>query len=340
MRVALSDTRQRSETAPQKMSPTSNEKSGKILLLKCLVSALLMSWFLTRVDLLKVFDAVRGMPAMILVIALTLYLGTIALSALRWHLLLPHHGYSHLVPLTLVAQYYALISPGQIAGEIMKAYRLGKGSRDAEQVVASVIIDRLAGVWGILLLAMIGLTSGKHSPAGWGQVILWGGLALLAASTLLLRSMPGERLLRTTLSFIAGKTPRLARLTERCVRFLDAWRGYMQGSRTLLGVLLMGTVYQGIGILITQLLARGVGIRLPYSDWCWIFGLVSLLVFIPVTVGGIGLREGGLIFLLQELDLPSEKALALALCVFGLQLFGALLGALLDLFSGISRSPA
>jgi uncharacterized membrane protein YbhN (UPF0104 family) len=150
--------------------------------------------------------------------------------------------------------------------------------------------------------------------------------------------MVGERLLRASLSFLAGKGPRVERLVERCVRLLDAWKGYMRSSRTLLGVLLLGTVYQGIGVLIMAILARGVGIELPFSDWCWIFGLISLAVFIPITVGGIGLREGGLIFLLGNLGLPNEKALALALSLLALQLFGALLGVLVDLSAGIGRS--
>ena len=320
------------------MSAAVQGRNRKLFLLKCLVSALLMGWFLSRVDLLKVFNTVFRMPAMILVIALTLYLVTIALSALRWHLLLPHRGYGDLAPLTLVAQYYALISPGQIAGEVVKAYRLGKGSQDAEQIVASVIIDRLAGVWGILLLAVIGLGFGTRSPAGWGRITLGAGLAVLAASTFLLRFMAGDRFVRGTLSFLAGKGNRMERLTERCVRLLDAWKGYMRSPRTLMKVLFVGTIYQGIGVLIMEILARGVGIGLPFSDWCWLFGLISLVVFIPVTVGGIGLREGGLILLLGDLGLPDEKALALALSILALQLFGALLGAIVDLFSGISGS--
>jgi uncharacterized membrane protein YbhN (UPF0104 family) len=152
--------------------------------------------------------------------------------------------------------------------------------------------------------------------------------------------MAGEMLLRGTLSFLAGKGPRVERLVERCVRLLDAWKVYMRSSRTLLGVLFLGTVYQGIGVLIMAILARGVGIELPFCDWCWIFGLISLVVFIPVTVGGIGLREGGLIFLLGDLGLPNEKGLALALSILALQLFGALLGAIVDLYAGIGRSPA
>lgn len=121
--------------------------SRKTLLLKCLASAVLTVWILSKVQLSMMTDAILGMPGITFMAAVGLYLCTIAVSALRWHLLIPHRRYADLLPLTLIAQYYALISPGQIAGEAVKAYRLGKGSEDAEQIVAAVIIDRIAGVW-------------------------------------------------------------------------------------------------------------------------------------------------------------------------------------------------
>jgi hypothetical protein len=312
---------------------------GKTLLLKGLASAVLAAWILSRVELPKMAEALLGMPVLTFLAAVALYLCTIAVSALRWHLLIPHRRYADLLPLTLIAQYYALISPGQIAGEAVKAYRLGKGSEDAEQIVAAVILDRMAGLWGILILALLGLASGTRSASSWGAPLLIAGLLILAAVSLLLRFMPQSRFLQRILSFMAGMGRRSARLAEQCGRLLLAWKGYMGGSPKLLRALGMGIGYQGLGVLISQILAQGLGIDLPFSDWCWIFGVVSLVVFLPLTVGGIGLREGGLILLLGDLGVSYEKALGLSLSIFALQLFGALLGAVVDLLWGTRRSP-
>jgi hypothetical protein len=51
----------------------------------------------------------------------------------------------------------------------------------------------------------------------------------------------------------------------------------------------------------------------------------------PVTIGGIGLREASFVGLLGGLGVGSEKALVLSFCIFGLQIIGALTGGIVNI---------
>jgi hypothetical protein len=86
-----------------------------------------------------------------------------------------------------------------------------------------------------------------------------------------------------------------------------------------------------LGAAVLALLARNLGIDLPLADWAWIFGLVSLAVLVPLSIGGIGLREGALVGSLALLGVAGGKALALSFGVFAIALAGAMTGALCEI---------
>ena len=74
------------------------------------------------------------------------------------------------------------------------------------------------------------------------------------------------------------------------------------------------------------ILGTNLGIALPLVDWAWIVGVMSLAVLLPLTIGGIGLREGALIGCLGFAGVPSESAIALSFGIFAVTLSGALAG--------------
>ncbi|MCX6020694.1 MAG: hypothetical protein NTZ05_02990, partial [Chloroflexi bacterium] len=58
---------------------------------------------------------------------------------------------------------------------------------------------------------------------------------------------------------------------------------------------------------------------------------------VPVSVAGLGLREGAYVVLLGRYGVPDEQGLALALAVFGMILAQGLAGGVVDLMSGLGR---
>ena len=88
-------------------------------------------------------------------------------AVLRWQLFVPQFGYVALLRLSFIGQFYAMLLPGQLAGEAVKAYRIAKGQAEKTKLVASVVIDRVVGTLALLLLGAIGLWLTPHaiSPA-------------------------------------------------------------------------------------------------------------------------------------------------------------------------------
>ena len=307
------------------------------IIIKGLISCVILAWFISRNDLRQVLNVLLSIPFLSFLWALLLYFLTLCISTLRWHQLIPECGRKQLLSLTFISQYYSLVLPGQMTGEAVKAYKLGKGRQNAEQIAASVIIDRILGLIGMIGVAITGLlfsaTDAAKDVAVWFVPVMIGLLTVLYI-------FQYERFnvaLRQLLLLLKRNIFKTRNLVDRCLRLMDEWKAYLNKPVILLKSLLLGIVYQLIGVCISYILGNTAGIHIPFTDWCWIFGAVSIIVFVPITIGGVGLREGGFIFLLSIFHIPSEKALALSLAIFGLHIIGALIGGIIDFRSDLSR---
>jgi uncharacterized protein (TIRG00374 family) len=95
------------------------------------------------------------------VIALAISATGLLLTFLRWHLLVRAQGlefsrYSA-IRLGLVGYFFNTFLPGSVGGDILKAYGIARDQSRRTVAVATVLIDRAIGLWGVLwMVALIG----------------------------------------------------------------------------------------------------------------------------------------------------------------------------------------
>ena len=89
-------------------------------------------------------------------------------------------------------------------------------------------------------------------------------------------------------------------------------------------------VYQFVAILFFYLLSRGLQLHIGFFDWSWIVGALTLALFLPLTIGGLGVREGTLIGILGIYGYGSETAIAVSLTAFSFVIMLAIIGAVLS----------
>lgn len=304
--------------------------------LKALLSALLVALLLWRVDVAEVGRVLAMASPGLMGLAGLLFFLMHVLNALKLRVLLPELRAGRLLAYTLVAQLYALVLPGQLAGEAVKAYRLsrdegqGQGEVGGGRIVSAVAFDKATGIAGLLLLTGGGLAL-QSARFGDGLLVAVGlVLAGLIAATLLLAWAPARILLLALLGLRAGPK-REAWLLGPLRRFLEAWRDQTRRpGRALLSVA-GGIAVQVAAVAGSQALGLAVGIDQPFSVWSAVIGLMSVIVLMPVTVAGIGLREASLVGLLDLVGVPHAQSLALGFGILTFQVMVALLGAVIDL---------
>ena len=76
---------------------------------------------------------------------------------------------------------------------------------------------------------------------------------------------------------------------------------------------------------------------MPFSFCLIVYPLVGTFAAIPISLNGLGLREGGYIFLLAVIGIGAEKGIAFGILLFLIVALDSLIGGLLFLFK--RKSP-
>jgi len=299
--------------------------------LKYAVSLGLIGWFLHSSNTVEIVDSLLSLGPGSAVGLAVIYFLSIFVNTYRWQMLLPSYTMRTLFSLNLIGQYYTMILPGQMAGEAVKAFKLGKGKKDAELIAASVVIDKLTGLLGLLVVGLVGLFFSMKSQAASFFGVFTVAFLLLIIILAGLRLKFADKIVRSLFLKLSICLIRFQPIFEQFVRLLDAWQKYLNMPFVLFASFILGIISHFLTVLMIYLLAGSMGIALPVPEWCWIYAVVSIVIIIPVTIGGAGLREGSLIFTLAWFNTPKEKALALSFAILGIViLLSVLPGVLLD----------
>jgi uncharacterized membrane protein YbhN (UPF0104 family) len=95
------------------------------------------------------------------------------------------------------------------------------------------------------------------------------------------------------------------------------------------------------GSLAVAFMARSLGVTLPLLTWFTVVPLVTLSMTIPVTINGVGIREGGLAMLLKPAGVSADAAIAIGLLWFISTNLGGLIGGVLFMLdrTAAGRTP-
>jgi uncharacterized protein (TIRG00374 family) len=298
---------------------------------KIFISFGLLSWFFSRTDLKRLAAILSDLSLDTLAIVLALYLIAWLVNTLKWKILLREYKYWHLFFLNMIGQFYALILPGQMAGEIVKAYKLIGQNKNGEKIVTSVILDRFTGVIGLLLVGMLGLfVSRTEISANWtGRFAA--AILCMGIGAYMLNFPVCDRFLRKWMSALKETCHFTSGVIDHLMHAIDVWQQYLKKPGLIFQSVGLGVAFQLLGVCIIFFIARDIGITIKFSDWCWIFTAVSLILLLPISFGGVGLREGGFLMLLAMFGVSNESALACSLAFFALQVATSLLGGAFEL---------
>jgi uncharacterized protein (TIRG00374 family) len=298
--------------------------SGKRLFyLKIFLTVVLLGALFLRVDFASVLRALGQFSARVWIANAFLYFFCWIIATVKWKVLTPTVAFGKLLRLNFVGQYYSTLLPGQIAGEAIKAYRLGKGRADAEALAASVIVDKITGLAALLVVALAGLFATRTAIS---PPVLWFFAAFgIVFSVAIFWVAIGW----TPKVFRAGAS-RFGTFRERAEKLWDSSRGYLRRPTALLLSTVFGIVFQLCAVLMNILFSRELGVTISFSDWCWLFALISLVGILPFTIAGLGLREASFVGVMALAGVSAEKALAMSLAIFGLLLAGAVVGGVME----------
>lgn len=310
-------------------------------LLKATVSITLFWYLLSKTELTEVFAALQSATLFWLILAfLLLYIGKF-LTAYRWQLLLGAQGIK--IPLkTLIAsifvgQFFNSFLPTTVGGDAVRIYDTAAHSKDSTKAITSVFVDRLIGVLALGMLAVLGLAFGYLQ----GQEVSFFVWPAIVVFTICLSGFVVifNRPLAATLERFV-RTLKMKRIADKIQETYLALHLIKDNTLVLVNAFLLSIALQVNVVFFYYFIGRSINLGVSLLYFFIIVPVALVILIVPFSINGIGLREGIFVFLLTGLMVPPQLAIALSLLSFGLTLTQGLLGGIIFAVRGANFSMA
>ena len=106
-------------------------------------------------------------------------------------------------------------------------------------------------------------------------------------------------------------------------------------SQTLGTIVFLSALYQGVWIFTTFYISQAIGLSVPIHVFFSILPLVYLVTVLPVSIGGVGVREGTFVLLLAQFGVTPSDAVTLSFLEYLCRIAIAALAGVIQLFAGM-----
>lgn len=304
--------------------------------LRIVVSAALLALLISKINVDDVVPRQHSLATLAWIGLALLTAGVgLVLSAWRWQRVIEAFGV-HVRLRSLTTHYFAgqfvgNVLPSTIGGDVLRVTRSTKHIGSSETAFAAVALERLTGFVALPVLSFLGFAldpSLFDSSTAW-VALLVSGVTLAALGVIV---------------FLAGH-PRAAgrfRDHDNWMRFIGAVHvglGHLrEDRRRILGILGTALLYQASVIAMVGFLDLGLQTGVSFAALVAFVPAVAMAQVVPISLSGLGIREGMLVLLLHPLGVTRIHAIGLGLAWYGTMLLVSLVGA--PAFAAGHRAPS
>ena len=263
---------------------------------KLLISGLLLYFVLTKVDLKAILQVIQRANIGYLFLGLVFFVISKLIAAFRLN-----HYFNHLsIPLThrsniylySLGMFYNLFLPGGIGGDAYKAYLLNKKYQvKTKSLAGALLIDRVSGLVALYILAAVFATFIEHELVRTFLVLILLSIPLAIGSFWV--------------------------FNKKVVKsgFPILWKS--------LGLSIFVQLSQ---VICVYFILQSLDVTANYPAYMFIFLISSIVSVLPISIGGVGLREVTFLFGASYLLLNEQISVSISFVFFSIQALVSLIG--------------
>lgn len=305
-------------------------RQNVIQLLKWSFSIAILWWLFNSFDFPVLAKTVANAKPGLILLAIAIVFGNICLSVLRWSVSLSVQGirapFRGLLSSMLVSGFLGFLLPsfGQDAVRGYDLYKFDSGvNKRGVNIAASILFERLCGLLGQVIIGGIALALYHNRIAN--RVVVHAALVLYACIVLALVIVFSK-----TLSYwfvaLLGRVPLLKSIAFKVKSLTDAIHLYRHDLGAWARVLGLSFVFQFFGFVYFFVIAKALSIPVGFSTFVLLVPIVTILSLMPISIGGLGVKEGLFVVLFTQLGVPQASAFLTSAVGTALYLLFVLLG--------------
>jgi uncharacterized protein (TIRG00374 family) len=311
-------------------------RKAVLKIVKVLISLTLIVFVLTRTDLRKLWFTLLDMKIYYFILANVLNLVRVFISAYRWKILLTVKkitvGMNSLSTIYFIGIFFNMFLPTALGGDAARIYYLWKVTGEKMESTSSVVMERIIGffVLGVICLGACFVIFDKLGDFRQKTLILIVTIVYLLGIIALFNSRLMQRLL-----IITDHIP-FEKVGKNIRDFYASLHDFLRRKDIIMQSLILSLFYQVFWIVGVMFIAIGIGIEIDPVNYFVFLPIVMVVTMIPVSVSGIGVREGSFIMLFGLAGVRPAPALLLAFLAFSMAVILGILGGIVYAVKDVS----
>ena len=361
------------QSAPERSAPrgqNSVKKKWRQFAVRAVVTLLLFAFLLKSVSWPTLIMTLIRVHHAFLLLGLAAGVVCIVFSAYGWRsLVLAEHiqtDLARLINLYLVGIAFSHFLPTNMGGDAVKAYYVGRDSRNIPGATSAVLMSRITSFWGMLLIALptIFIMHAEFTPA---VIILFLLLNLLLVGAIGGAIFATVHLPDASFRFLRGAWTRhrifmrireIGNALKATLLLLDVSARFLRGAwirhriyvtireignalkaalrrpRALCAAILYGMLFWIASFLNYYGYGAALGLRIPLSFYVIAVAIISIVASLPVSINGFGVRESAFVYLCSTINIPAASSLLVVLLVDAQVLLFGIIGGCIYLAMG------
>ena len=280
-------------------------------ILKVLVTTLLFIVIFDKVDINSTIEILKATDSSFFILALLVMTIEVLIANTRWRLILKQLGsniaYFTALRYLWIGVFFNQALPSSIGGDAVRGYYLCKNEDySISEATIGVLLDRVIGLLGLVLLVIFTIPLIFESIVT--PLTKWTILAIIIAALLAI-------IMSLIIDLIPNKFSQW-KIMNGLVKFSSKGREVLFSFYGMLSIILSLIIHLTF-VFAAWLLAYGMGLDISLTGMLLIVPITNLLIALPISIAGWGIREGLFIAGLGYLNVSSDAALALSI-LYGL----------------------
>jgi len=306
-------------------------------LIKFLIAGTLVYIILKKVEWQSSLIILINISVPYIILLLLISILMIGVSCIKWQIFLHARRIKvsliRLILLYLVGYFFSNFLPGNVGGDVVRSFVLGKEIHNTTESFSSVFLERFTGLLALSILAVICVMTNQQITKSPEIVIsLFFFLALILFIFLAFITEKVHAIFS-----VLAKIESAVAMINKIKRFFDAIY-YFRGKPLILSkAMALSFLFQIMTILNTLVVCHSLKLHISVSDIAVVVPIILVISMLPISINSIGVWEGSFVYFFSLIGVSAPEALSIALVLRAKNLFIALFGGIV--FATWKRLP-
>ena len=307
------------------------------ILVKLTISTLLFVFILKKVDIEHLVTIFLSLKISYFFVALMLTLCEQIIFAYMWFILLRAKGVrfslSKIIYITFVSPFLGAFLPAGIGPELVKVQQLYKNNCRPLDSISSLFVLRVISLSSLFLMVIIGILSAPCLRFVINKTLYYTILFSSIFYFLILYLLFSKSFLQSLVKKIFKKS---SFIHQKLKQLYDSIAAFRDHTKVIRVVFSLGMFVQIVRILLIYILSLALNLNISILYFIIFTPLITIVAILPISLAGIGVREGAFVYFFKFAGVSSTNAFTLSLAVFTLILCIVLIGGLIYVVNSLN----